>query len=717
MSVGEKQTFWSFISDDQIKRVEIPMIQRDYVQARNTPQVEFSRQKLLKEIAIALDKNGNIDLNYIYGKIMKGVFVPIDGQQRLTTLLLIHIYAFAKEGGVEELNLLLKKFLYETRVTTQRFLKELILHFPSFFQESEYADIYSYVCDAAWFSDSWLYDPSVLSFLVVLDEIHVLLKESKDVSMKLRKEMNITFMALSIENMGRENDLYIKMNSRGKSLSSFESFKSLLFQFIDVHFKEQFLDFKQKMDNEWYSMIFDGCGEKAFLICDTIFLNFLHLIVLNRVYMNDGYEPDMVSKLVNNKGFFNFDNYIPFLEDGVILNDIYNTFCFLEFLQKNDSKNFKFIFESLISIVENSEWSKRVILFAFTKYADMVLKWNLQSFYSWYRIIHNLVFNTQIDKEVLFRNACKSIDSFENDLFLDSETYFATSNSALNLDFFNRAQLKEESFKCQLILNDTSWREVIIEAEKHPYFKGEIMFVFKLLGDSLTIDYFQRVWKVITLLFNERGQVKEDNLFHRALLTYGNYAIRANSTNTFFFEGKQGYFNWRRMLREDGSFAIFKNFFDDFMKKVEKQEKIEDIMSSMVENYQDDSNEFLYYFIHYPALFDYMSENRYYECQGGNYQKRIILYSATRVSAMYVEFHTYILKILFDKHVKYRYGRGYFNEPDSLAGILSIDDNDMVIIYNNGYFFEDGTPVKLADGTLVDTVKKAILFIESIIGK
>ena len=71
-----------------------------------------------------------INLDFIYGNITGSqedkIFQPLDGQQRLTTLFLIHWYAYAKEKSADEtIRETLKKFSYETRLSSRRFCKAL----------------------------------------------------------------------------------------------------------------------------------------------------------------------------------------------------------------------------------------------------------------------------------------------------------------------------------------------------------------------------------------------------------------------------------------------------------------------------------------------------------------------------------------------------------------------------------------------------------------
>ena len=79
--------------------VEIPLIQRDYAQGRADAQARLVRETLLRDMKRALCRDvPPLDLNFVYGGIVEGeegeTFIPIDGQQRLTTLFLLHLYAF-----------------------------------------------------------------------------------------------------------------------------------------------------------------------------------------------------------------------------------------------------------------------------------------------------------------------------------------------------------------------------------------------------------------------------------------------------------------------------------------------------------------------------------------------------------------------------------------------------------------------------------------------
>ena len=75
--------------------VEIPIIQRDYAQGRKTQHANMVRANLLKDMKLAVTaQSPPLDLNFIYGKLVGEKFIPLDGQQRLTTLYFLYLYAF-----------------------------------------------------------------------------------------------------------------------------------------------------------------------------------------------------------------------------------------------------------------------------------------------------------------------------------------------------------------------------------------------------------------------------------------------------------------------------------------------------------------------------------------------------------------------------------------------------------------------------------------------
>lgn len=116
-------------------RINIPLIQRDYVQGLGIAKNERVRQKLVEDIIYSLSssKPSPHDLGMIYGAIANKEFQPFDGQQRLTTMWLFSLYTvgslkylgdvLANNEFVEKLK---TNFKYQIRNTTIDFTKLLV---------------------------------------------------------------------------------------------------------------------------------------------------------------------------------------------------------------------------------------------------------------------------------------------------------------------------------------------------------------------------------------------------------------------------------------------------------------------------------------------------------------------------------------------------------------------------------------------------------------
>ena len=131
--MNTKHTFWTLCS--QYDKIEVPIIQRDYAQGRETPEVIRLRKKFINDFLLnSILNNQKVELDFVYGSVLiekkdddkKRIFIPLDGQQRLTTLYLLHFFIALKEKRVHEILLILNKFNYETRPSAHDFCKKLI---------------------------------------------------------------------------------------------------------------------------------------------------------------------------------------------------------------------------------------------------------------------------------------------------------------------------------------------------------------------------------------------------------------------------------------------------------------------------------------------------------------------------------------------------------------------------------------------------------------
>ena len=288
--LGQKYSLMTIL--EKYDRIEIPIIQRDYAQGREGKKETAIRNGILNHIFSALKPGGTpVELDFVYGVepgndstdvATKKLFVPIDGQQRLTTLWLIHWYLAGKAGLLHDeasgVGKKLRKFTYETRVSSNDFMNRLC--------ESEivFSDrIKDYIIDEAiWFDESWKLDPSVMGFLTMLDAIanHRVVKENDARELYERltgDEPSVSFYFLPLEKFGLGEEIYTRMNARGKVLTDFEKFKSNFFKIIDDMPRKD--EITQKLEYDWVTNLWPY-REKEKFVTDKPFMNWLRYITM-----------------------------------------------------------------------------------------------------------------------------------------------------------------------------------------------------------------------------------------------------------------------------------------------------------------------------------------------------------------------------------------------------------------------------------------------------
>ncbi len=271
-NTSQKVSFLQLISDDSIKcnccdntvwkpikKVEIPIIQRDYAQGRDGK--DELRKNFLNSLLKAIEDKP-LELDFVYGNIVDDVLQPLDGQQRLTTLYLLYWFVAVKENKLDEdLKNLLNKFTYETRTSSSEFCEELINKGIRYSNETKISDV---IIDSSWFFLSWKKDPTIKSMLTMLDAIQQIFKDKTEVWEKLE---NITFHFIELQNFGLSDDLYIKMNARGKPLTEFENFKAKFEQYYKLEIFKTDENGKEILENG-QKVILKGNWEKELSLTD-----------------------------------------------------------------------------------------------------------------------------------------------------------------------------------------------------------------------------------------------------------------------------------------------------------------------------------------------------------------------------------------------------------------------------------------------------------------
>ena len=319
---GQRLSFIQLFRDYDLS-IEIPIIQRDYAQGRQ--QAKEVRETFLLALFNYLESNRPFnDLDFVYGSIGKSQkFIPLDGQQRLTTLFLLHWYlAVSADEQQEFRNVIcrgeLSRFTYETRSSSREFCDALVTHQFNYglIKDSTSEKAISVVLqDQPWFFMSWCFDPTIQAMLNMLDAIHLKFRGFPEFYQRLTAPDSpvITFRFLNLEEFSLTDDLYIKMNARGKPLTPFENFKAKLEQkiqgFLEPWPSSYKLSFKtepvsgydyfiHKIDNEWADVFWPfrntASVDNTF---DDELMNFIGLFISQYFSLRPGLEISKIKSL------------------------------------------------------------------------------------------------------------------------------------------------------------------------------------------------------------------------------------------------------------------------------------------------------------------------------------------------------------------------------------------------------------------------------------
>ena len=267
IQLGDKISFIKLFSQSELN-VRIPIIQRDYAQGR--PSAHEVRKAFLKALLSYLQAEGTHDLDFVYGAVSESQdFLPLDGQQRLTTLFLLHWYlaqiSDSPEARVAYYNCMFTsegqvRFSYETRPSAKDFCQALLSETRERGLDLKREDnLSALIKEQPWYFLSWDRDPSITAMLTMLDDIHKIFYMERDGLAKLLDQDNprLSFQFLDLKGFGLTDDLYIKMNARGKSLTPIETFKASLEQYLryELHDEQRAKTFADKMDGQWADLM------------------------------------------------------------------------------------------------------------------------------------------------------------------------------------------------------------------------------------------------------------------------------------------------------------------------------------------------------------------------------------------------------------------------------------------------------------------------------
>ena len=414
-NIKSNTTFWTEINS---YKIQVPYYQRDYAQGRTDGgRIDNIREVFVEELYQAIKGKRLCHLGLVFGSYdtENSIFIAVDGQQRLTTVFLLHWYVAWRENKLGDYQKLSTNFSWDTRSYSSQFVELL-------FKINQSENVINAITTNCDYFSIWENDPTVKGMLTMLDEIEKQYPKDEDgLCQKLfSNDCNINYDILKLEK-NSDGKTYLKMNSRGRSLTTFELFKS---KFID-NYKPSF---SKKFDEEWLSFMLNMSKEENgfFADPDISYMNFINeytYLMLKYNYNEDSeeYKEFIDAKLKGNLTdipFISFEKYTPAFKDvrdielfnkildWVITN--YNTIKVVD-----DELRFLgdiFFIDEIIKS-NNPNFSHRTKFFSLIKYAELTefAIVNKTLYKRWNRVFRNLIENSNIDSSNI-GNICQTIN-------------------------------------------------------------------------------------------------------------------------------------------------------------------------------------------------------------------------------------------------------------------------------------------------------------------
>jgi hypothetical protein len=602
------KNFWSLLKE---YKVVIPILQRDYAQGRMTGKVPLIRNTILNAICEAIQQQKTLELDFIYGNTNlstldqndeKKVFNPLDGQQRLTTLYLFHWYIAAKEDHLDEETIrVLENFTYHTRHSSRVFCSKLVSYHPECFDQS----IKQSIMNQPWFFTAWKNDPTIDSMLTMLDAIQ---KKVRDYNLEniwnylVSENAPIVFHLLPMDKLGIPDDLYIKMNSRGKELTEFEYFKSRFTEIIPTKDLQEM--FNQNIDQAWSDLFWDLYKDEIepdiALKVDAAFLRFFRYITdiilakKNLTIQATIDEFEMVKQVYSEED--NVDYLFSILNTFVQINksrpDYFSSVFYIEPSDYLISKTRLFFGSPSIDLFRKCSNSFNT--------AERINPFSIGEQLMLYACIVNLLENTT-DFNHRIRKVRNLISKSEDTVRKENMTSLLQSIDELIMygklneaSRFNKTQIKEEEEKALFIEQYVQMDDTVYRLEDHHLLEGciSILPLSYELPDLAT--QFHQVFSI--------GCDYDE--ISCALLTFGDYAQQVNGTKKF---GNKNHSSWRELFtpsQRRGNFHHTQRILYKLLKEFNNMPglTIESIILDYLKNNSVKEKDWRYYFIKYPKF-------------------------------------------------------------------------------------------------------------------
>lgn len=607
-------------------RIEVPLIQRDYAQGRETEK--DVRDEFLKALHGALSlpplhPTLPLNLDFVYGSMeggKLGSFLPLDGQQRLTTLFLLHWYTAWCDGLHGEFEKMLwdgkhSRFTYAVRPSSTEFFDQFVRFVPHATPD-KVPSIRNLIEDQPWYFLHWRLDPTIQSVLVMLDALHEGFRSECGLFSRMVDDEHpaITFELLPLEHFGLTDDLYIKMNARGKPLTSFETFKARFEELLAGLFPTETRQlggsevsiaafFERRIDTQWTDFFWAHKSPQTNTFDDLIMNLLLALARVSLEPTSSRFNQDTTllrdRQLVGSFPLFHDNGWLTpeFATNLIHLLEAWSrgSGTLLPILPNNRFFDEISFFQKAIRDPAAIDYTQLVQFAAFVLYlnyhGDNV---NSAMLNEWMRVVRNLSMNSEIERPEEYG---RSLSGLQKLLPYSADILERFSDTEVGQIGFSPQQVREEALKASLILADVGWRERILGAEEHGYFSGQIEFLLEFCGVLAQVEKIPSKWNStehaqlqaafdeyfskVQICFSASGLAyTKQNLWKRALLAVGDYLPSSGSNYSFLTDPQRSWDSWKRFLR--GGTRGTRQFLKDLWDRIDANAPIEPQLAKII---------------------------------------------------------------------------------------------------------------------------------------
>ena len=553
---------------NNLKNIVIPSLQRDYVQGNQHDKIEPFIEYLLDR----LNSDNGIDLNYIYGieKDNEETFFPIDGQQRLTTLWLLRMYLISRANinNQTDKKAMEQKLVYQTREYAQDFCMEIVEHINELITP-QYRLVK--IEEQNWFIDAWRHDTTVCGCISTLETIDRKFGSNDAAKMLENFDSNLHYTIKPLSANDVNGDIYIKMNGRGVPLTEYENLKSWLDKKVEELFGKDFVsNWRICMDNEWTEMVWENLDKSQKSLIDNYQLRLLYTLTFlywrnknlvgsiedsdsnlenlsislgieyydnkdNKDILKEEIADKILHKIIKRENFglsiyvlerlplFNKDALKFIAASYDKLHSRWEKLNDLKIENKNEVDKKLYFWRAneettlffqmfLDETLESIPYGKLALCYSVVAYPD---RKKSEDFYEWMYRMRNLIINQDIHNgniDSVMESIDKMSDYLSGDLDVGFDLIFRSVQYEDALNAFTKQQRDEEKHK--MSIKDDELQRFIRNLENHPFFVGQIKFMFDFCGTEPESDIliyknkFIRYAEVMKCLFDENGFAK-----------------------------------------------------------------------------------------------------------------------------------------------------------------------------------------------------------------